>query len=564
MSELINIDPIQKETPDQINKAREENNKKHYFYKAIYKDGVLAKVSFQKAEFLNLLQSYNIFCFDLDLNTTKFIEISDGTIKELSEKQIQRIVGKHILALPDYEEILVSLDDYEKSTSEEKASMIRRRTAKLIYDTYLNNLENLFNRRLLFMAHPGTDILFAEDTKTSKFLFFKNGFIKVTANDAKLKPYSELKGRYIWADQKLNRDYTQPPDNSPGMFEKMVYRVCGLLKENDKHYAEFNEEVYLDRLQSFKTILGYLLHHFTRGKLYAIIFTDAKLSDEGEANGRSGKTLISKALGWMLNTSEKATVYCEISGRKFDVRDKHKYDRCNLDTKLIHLNDLYNNFNIEHLFTDISEGVEAKKLYEQPFTINPKFLLSSNKQIKIIGESARDRVTIFEFSDYYNANRSPLTEFGCWFFDEWDLLEWDKFSQFMISCLQTYLKMGLQQAKAINLKVKMVQDHTNRDFVGWIETKFKELDEDGNTNFGWIRFNKPETDKRHAFKYCKKSLYNEFNENYPDYQKKPWFDQRKLTGWLKFYVKTVYPNMETHEYRGKDNDYIYFNEKGEE
>jgi len=561
--EQLKIQPIKKQTADEIEKQRIENNEKHFFYKVTFRNGTRDRIIFSKTEFLNLLKKYNVYCFEPNLKLKLFIKIEEHTIQEISEKEIQRIVGDYIKNLPDYEESK-EIEQKDPQTKEIiKTKVHIKLSGKDIFEYYLNNLDSLFNNRLLNMAHPGHDIHFTMDSKTSKYIFYLNGFVRVTSELSELQPYSKLNS-YIWKNQQLSREF-HPADDKKGMYERFIERICGLIKPGEQFYEDFDKEKYSKRFESFQTISGYLMHNYMKGKIFASIFTDMRISDDGEANGRTGKTLVGKAFGWMLNTGESSTVYAEISGRKFDVRDKHKYDKCNLDTKLIHLNDCYNNFNIEHLFTDISEGVEAKKLYESPFQIFPKFLITTNKQIKILGESAKARVNIFEFSDYYNANRGPdmETEFNCWFGTDWDPIEWNRFDGFMIRCIQKYLKLGLLVAEPINLKMKMAIEHTSPEFYCWMSERFEVIDQDGNVNENLFKINPPNTEYKNVqFKYDKKSeLFLKFKEAYPDFEKKNWFDQRKFTGWVKFLIDCLHPEWKVKENRSHSTDWIWFNEK---
>jgi len=93
-----------------------------------------------------------------------------------------------------------------------------------------------------------------------------------------------------------------------------------------------------------------------------------------------------KGLGNILNTNDRSSVYIEVNGKDFKVSDKFKFQKANLDSQLIHINDIYNNYNIEHSFNDITEGIEVDKKNEKPFRIKPKFIFSSNKTIIIEGK----------------------------------------------------------------------------------------------------------------------------------------------------------------------------------
>ncbi len=173
-----------------------------------------------------------------------------------------------------------------------------------------------------------------------------------------------------------------------------------------------------------------------RGKLFCTIFTDSRISEDGEANGRTGKTLIVRGLGNMLNTDERATVFVEVNGKDFDPKNKFKFSQCRLDTQLIHINDIFKNYDIDNSFNDITDGINVDKKNDKPFKIFAKMIFSTNKTILINGESSKDRVKVFEFADYYSSKFSPIMEFKQWFFDDWNAMEYARFDRFMMVVLK--------------------------------------------------------------------------------------------------------------------------------
>jgi hypothetical protein len=52
-------------------------------------------------------------------------------------------------------------------------------------------------------------------------------------------------------------------------------------------------------------------------------------------------------------------------------------------------------------------------------------------------------------------------------FDDWSNEEWQKFDNFMIQCVQYYLKNGLQVQKHKNLEERKYITETSQEFHGW-------------------------------------------------------------------------------------------------
>ncbi|MCL4483243.1 MAG: hypothetical protein M1445_11675, partial [Bacteroidetes bacterium] len=299
---------------------------------------------------------------------------------------------------------------------------------------------------------------------------------------------------YIFKNQIKDRNFkVGDPD---GMFYKFVFNISG---QKDK------------RFESLQTLIGYLLHSFYETKMKAVNLTDSTISDNAE--GRSGKTLLGRAISLIKNVSE-------ISGKDFDPANKHKYATVSLDTQIVFLNDLRKRFDFETLFNDISDAITVDRKNLQPFTIRAKMLISSNDTFRIEGASAKDRVVEFELADHYNANYSPEDEFNCWFFRDWDPDEWMKFDNFMCGCLTSYLKNGILEPEQINLDKRKLISETNSDFVAFMNDKVSSQE---------IRFN---------MDYDKTLLHEEFLENYPEYRLDNWLRKTaNFTRYLKAYSK---------------------------
>ncbi len=543
MRDAIEVKSL-KPRKNKVEAKKAEIKQMHNFYRIKWKhdkdsdENTFQGIIIEKIQFLEKLKSFGFYIYEIGVDHIKYVLIKDNVVTEISRRNMMNIFLKWVKQLPTYEH-------------EEQSFSI---TANQVEKKIIDSLEILFKPIYLGLLEPPVPIKMKEDEIDCKFFFFKNGFVKVGAKKTEFLDYSKLNSM-IWTNQILKRIY-EKSDQKESVFEKFCKRVAGYRHESDADFdpESYSQEEFEQRYESLKTIIGYNLHNFSEGKRFATIFTDSAIGDDGEANGRTGKTLFSKALGQILNTDNESTVYCEISGRKFKLDDKHRYEKCNLDTKLIHLNDMFNHFNLENIFTDITEGVESKRMYQSPIYINPKIVISTNKTIKIDGESSLDRVVQFEFSSFFNSKLSPLDYYGHWFFRDWDQKEWHRFDDFIISCCQVYFEKGLVKPKEINLKRRSIIDHTNLDFIRWLEDKLPDKNPEVAITDQILIAEPGEEPKR----YAKKELYDEFLVQYPDFKVEKWFNQARLTRWFKFYFKNSYDDVELMEQRSSGVDYFIF------
>lgn len=378
-----------------------------------------------------------------------------------------------------------------------------------LISSIFNSLASLFNVELLYRLKPREAIEFSIDEKDHKYIYFKNGFIDITKDRAQLREYSELT-KFIWESELLKRDYKEPKAGTPSYFEKFINLICN----NDTK-----------RTKSLRTIIGYNLHSFSNTKLRATVLTDSRISDDNEPNGRTGKTLFCKGLGQILSPdpdNNAISTFCEINGKDFDPRNKNKYQQASIDTRIIVLNDVRRNFDIEVLFNDITEGVTVERKNQHPFRIRPKILLTTNKTIRIEGDSSKDRFIEFEFGEYFHKGHSPEQEFKHWFFRDWDSDEWNRFYDFMVRCVKEYLYAGLVEPQQINLNTRKLREGTSLEFVEWIESHSIQRDIEiaaaGNNGIN------------------KHTWFDQFLMDYPDFKNSK-LTRAKFSRWVSYWCK---------------------------
>ncbi len=83
---------------------------------------------------------------------------------------------------------------------------------------------------------------------------------------------------------------------------------------------------------------------------------------------------------------------------------------------------------------------------------SPKLIISTNYAIKGEGNSHDRRRFEVEIAQYYGSKLTPEDEFKRQLFDDWDLIDFQKFDNYMVNCLQKFLKNGLIKQNAKNIK----------------------------------------------------------------------------------------------------------------
>lgn len=516
---------ITKEKPKEILPVK-PSKKAFYKFFAVVKDGKEIKINY--LELVELLKKLGFRRYDID-GEFFIVEIKDNVVRECTKQQV----------IDKFENYISSFEEEELPDGITKGKLLNK-----IY----SSIGTYFSDHLLGRLRPDKPIQFNEHQKNKAFFYYRNGYIEVTKEGLNLKPYSDLK-KCIWENQILQRDFKLVDASKYAKFSfvRFVQNIANCW-ELHPYSKRKNQQLDLTRIDSFRTIIGYLLHSFFDRELKAVLFTDSRISEDNEANGRSGKTLLLKSLGYVLNRDfKKSKTYVELNGKDFDTSKQFKYQELGLDSKLIHLNDIKRNFKIEDLFNDITEGIKRERKNEAPSIIKTKVAISTNLTIKINGSSAKGRCVEIELSDYYDENWMPNKEFGEWFFSDWTESQWYMFDSFMMDCVKIYLQKGIIQPDTINLHERKKVEETSREFVEWMEDKAKEFNNEEFAN---------QIDSK-AYWWDKKLLYEEFKERYSDFS---WLYQKTFTRWLILYCKydSGYEEVikETHERRSDGKQLI--------
>lgn len=256
-------------------------------------------------------------------------------------------------------------------------------------------------------------------------------------------------------------------------------------------------DAYL-HLLSKMTAIGYLLHHYHNpGVTKAVIAMDNSISEVGLSQGRSGKSLIGKAIEQMQQTAF-------FSGKTIDIADdRFVWDTVEPGTRTLFIDDVMPNFDFELLFPLITDSITVNRKGRDRFTLSghdkPKFYITTNHVVGRENGSTRDRQFKLAFSDYFDAAYKPEMEFGGQFFsDSWDERQWGLFYNLMAECLQLYFEAqaghwgvggsGLIEAPSRNLELRQMRQEMTETFYNWMNEWMQISEDNPHDASGGARF----------------------------------------------------------------------------
>ena len=451
-----------------LNRVEDENSMQTFWEKN--EKGTIKIVHILFKQFLEDNGFYK-FCPEGGRNYI-FVKVTNNLVDHTSDKEIKDFILNH----------LISLDDIS------------------IYNYFADNVR--FFREEFLSLLSTIDIYFIEDSKDASYLYYRNCAVKITASQLETIDYLDL-GGYVWKDHVIDRKFSlcSYDDCVYGTF---ISRICGDEKS---------------RISTMESTIGFMMHGYKNlSYCPAVILNDEVISDNPE--GGTGKGLFMNALSQM----KKLVV---IDGKAFAFEKAFPYQTVSADTQILCFDDVKKNFDFERLFSVVTEGLTLEKKNKDaikiPFTKSPKISITTNYAIKGTGSSFARRKWEVELHQHYNKDRTPLDEFGKHFFADWNDEDYCSFDNYMVACLQGYLRTGLVVSKFVNLKIRQLSAESCHDFIEWCG-----LIEGApvNQHFGV------------GDKLMKQELYYEFIQEYPDYapKAKMTISRTRFYKWLTAYA----------------------------
>src|ERR1035438_9326616 len=247
--------------------------------------------------------------------------------------------------------------------------------------------------------------------------------------------------------------------------------------------ARTKEELFETNLHliSKMTALGYLFHKYRDKSVEkAIIAMDGKVSEVGESNGRTGKSILGFAVGKVIPSAY-------IGAKAKDLtEDPFLFEEVNEKIDNVFIDDVRPNIDFEFFFPIITGKMSINQKGLKKFTLSesdtPKIYLTTNHAINGSTSSFKDRQSLIAFSDYYSDHHKPIDDFGINFFDEWDEKQYNYFYNFMANCLQLYFQAaaegwgangsGLIEPPTQLLETRRIRQFIGEDFLTWADEYF--------------------------------------------------------------------------------------------
>jgi hypothetical protein len=349
---------------------------------------------------------------------------------------------------------------------------------------YCAKYQNLFNENFLLMLES-IDLKMLNDDRHKSYIAFKNGVLEVDKNEIKLIDYIDI-DFYIWENHILDRDFIE-------------------LQEYENDYKTFIKNISNETELPTESVIGYLISTYkNRSNVKAIILNDEVISENPE--GGTGKGVFVQGISQIRKTSI-------IDGKLFDGKKSFPYQTVSLDTKILVFDDVVKNFNFEEKFSLVTEGLTLERKNKDAVKLNvhesPKLIISTNYAIRGEGNSHDRRRYELEIAQYYGKNLTPEDEFKRQLFDDWELDDFQRFDNYMVRCLQLFLKEGLIKQNAKNIKMRKFIAETSMEFYEFIKDEELVLRNE---------------------RLDKKVIFDKFVEEYPDFKK--WLTRKKFNLWI--------------------------------
>ena len=276
--------------------------------------------------------------------------------------------------------------------------------------------------------------------------------IKIKNRDSRFFCYLINASRIHWRKELEYNFCDKSSDEAQEYFEKHHFDISGPGLSPDEQFAQ--EQNLVNKIFT----IGYMLHRYkSPSRAWAPYAMDERVGEDGDSNGRSGKSLMFKALSNMLNL-------CQLSGRNPRLTENpHIYERVNSETDLIFVDDCDKYLNIGYFYDSITGSlvINPKNIssYTLPFEKSGKFAFTTNFVPLEFNPSTSGRLIPVVFSDYYHQigdntdyleNRSVADDFHMNLFsDDYTEKDWNADLNFMMQCCRFYLSLGKDPVKIL-------------------------------------------------------------------------------------------------------------------
>lgn len=238
---------------------------------------------------------------------------------------------------------------------------------------------------------------------------------------------------------------------------------------------------------------GYMLHQYkSQSRAWAPLAMDNKIDENGECNGRSGKSFFFVTLGQLMRS-------VNLPGRNPKLMDNpHVYDQVNQHTKMLVVDDLSRYLPTGQFYNIITGAMTINPKNNQSFTLpfedSPKIAFTTNYVPSDFDASSEARILYMVFSDYYHQKaegndyletRSIRDDFDKDLYNRaYTEEEWNADINFWLQCCRFYISLSQEPVKILppmqNIVKRKFNEEMGENFKDWANGYFSI--ESGNLN----------------------------------------------------------------------------------
>lgn len=303
--------------------------------------------------------------------------------------------------------------------------------------------------------------------------------IEVLNSASPLFCYLINSSRLYWRKELEDNFENRPDTEQKAYFEANHFRIDG--------EGLTEEEIYEQKLTLINKIftIGYMLHGYkSPERAWAPYAMDYKIGENGECNGRSGKSLLFTFISKMMNL-------CTIDAKNLSDDNKFAFSRVERDTDIIFYDDLKERIAFQQFYSLITAGVTVNGKHTNEFRLefeeSPKIAFSTNYAPTDLNKSTLGRVLFMLFADYYHQNddssseyrenRAVSDDFGRALWTKvYPESDWNADFNFALYCAQFYLstlESGVKiQPPMSNILRRHHKAGMGENFEDWAEVYF--------------------------------------------------------------------------------------------
>jgi hypothetical protein len=446
------------------------------------------------------------YAFDL-VNAKHFLTYQGFYRYGLNDKLAYEMVklDDHIIKPQNNVTIKNYLENFAYESRQPKEVMEVVMKAKIISEQVIHSLPFFKNN-------------FNKGSETHQYMFFKDRAWKVTASGAVVEKPS--KGTYhVWEDEILIPQFERIEIQTPfftiakkteGKLVLTIHRqdhpfiqflinasrihwrkefdAAGVgYYETNEYYAERGlntltgkflsteeQEEQCRHFMSKVTAIGYYHHSYKLpSKAWLVWCTDNKARDISASQGRSGKSLLGLAIKRSIRTE-----YFE--GRRTNIMDNFHFQNVTEKTDLIWYDDVVHGFSISPIYSAVTGAMKTRGLYkadaEIPFSLSPRFFVTSNFNLKDLDASTMERTWFLSFSDFYHGaadnypGKKTVADDLCeQLFQNWDFNRESGYYNIVKDCLAAWLGHSKIDPPMQDITQQNLRTAMGSNFMAWAE-----------------------------------------------------------------------------------------------